>query len=241
MPVQYPDTFKETAIRRYENDESIKDSNHELHISQSTIYRWRKEYRAIQAPTNFYTPAEFNALFRRLQKAEHELEAIRLFDYIAKVPLHRKLLTLADLYKKPNNPYGIHKLCDALSVVERRSTIIFSCALIEANTRMSSCRSCWRSSRSSMTASRDTEGRKYGLFLRKVVFKQAQNGYHLSCRNWGWKVSAQTQRKITKNSKRMRNRICWISSFPQTGLIRYGVMILPISESMEIGSTFVWY
>lgn len=129
MPVQYPDTFRKEVVRRYEAGESIKAISQELHISQSTLYRWRKEYRTIQAPGHSYTPADFDALSRRLQKAEHELEVIRLSKYIAEVPLHKKLSTLEELYLKPDNPYSIHELCDALSVA--RGTFynhIFRCA-----------------------------------------------------------------------------------------------------------------
>lgn len=39
----------------------------------------------------------------------------------------------------------------------------------------------------------------------------------------------------------MRNRIYWSSSFSQTDLNKYGLVILPISESMEIGFTSVWH
>lgn len=116
MPVQYPEAFKTNIVRRYESGEKIKDLSQELHISQSTIYRWRKEYRTIKARKRSYTPAEFDALSRRLQKAEHELEVIRLSNYIAGVPLQKKLSTLTELYRKPNNPYSVHELCDALDV-----------------------------------------------------------------------------------------------------------------------------
>lgn len=75
MPVQYPDTFRKEVVRRYEVGETIKALSQELHVSQSTLYRWRKEYRTIQAPGHSYTPADFDALSRRLQKAEHELES----------------------------------------------------------------------------------------------------------------------------------------------------------------------
>lgn len=73
--------------------------------------------------------ADFDALSRRLQKAEHELEVIRLSKYISEVPLHKKLSTLEELYLKPDNPYSIHELCDALGVA--RGTFynhIFRCA-----------------------------------------------------------------------------------------------------------------
>lgn len=116
MPVQYPETFKTNIVRRYESGEKIKDLSQELHIAQSTIYRWRKEYRTIKARKHSYTSEEFDALSERLQKAEHELEVIRLSNYITGVPLQKKLSTLTELYLKPDNPYSIHELCDALGV-----------------------------------------------------------------------------------------------------------------------------
>lgn len=116
MPVQYPEAFKTNIVRRYENGEKIKDLSQELHIAQSTIYRWRKDYRTIKVRKHSYTPAEFDALSKRLQKAEHELEVIRLSNYIAGVPLQKKLSTLTELYRRPNNPYSVHELCDALEV-----------------------------------------------------------------------------------------------------------------------------
>ena len=93
-----------------------RDLSQELHISQSTLYRWRKEYRTIQAPGHSYTPAEFDALSRRLQKAEHELEVIRLSNYITEVPRQKRLSTLEELYHHPDNSYSVHELCDALSI-----------------------------------------------------------------------------------------------------------------------------
>lgn len=116
MPVQYPEVFKINIIRRYESGEKIKDLSQELHISQSTLYRWRKEYRTIQAPGHSYTPAEFDALSRRLQKAEHELEVIRPSNYITEVPRQKRLSTLEELYHHPDNSYSVHELCDALSI-----------------------------------------------------------------------------------------------------------------------------
>lgn len=129
MPIHYSEDFRINAIFRYEKGETIKDISQKLHISQSTIYRWRKEYRTIQAPSRSYTPAEFDALSRRLQKAQHELEVIRLSNYIAEISLQRKLSTLVELYQNPKNPYSVHELCDALGVA--RGTFynhIFRCA-----------------------------------------------------------------------------------------------------------------
>lgn len=84
MPIKYPTEFKVKAIRRYEKGESIKELCKELNISQSTLYHWRKQYCSIQTDTRTYTPAEFDAISRRLRKVEHELEVIRLSGYIAR-------------------------------------------------------------------------------------------------------------------------------------------------------------
>lgn len=74
MPTEYPANFKEEVINRYQNGESIKSLSHELHITQGTLYRWRKEYCSIQGINRTYTPKEFDAISRRLTKLEHEME-----------------------------------------------------------------------------------------------------------------------------------------------------------------------
>ena len=103
MPIKYPTEFKVKAIRRYEKGESIKELCKELNISQSTLYHWRKQYCSIQTDTRTYTPAEFDAISRRLRKVEHELEVIRLSGYIARIPLQNKLATLEHLHTKKNS------------------------------------------------------------------------------------------------------------------------------------------
>ena len=71
MPTTYPTALKIETIRRYEKGESIKALSQELHISQSTLYQWRKEYCSIEMPDRTYTPAEFDAMARKLKKLEH--------------------------------------------------------------------------------------------------------------------------------------------------------------------------
>ncbi len=44
MPKAYPDKFKTEVIQRYRDGEPIRLLSQELHITQSTIYHWRKEY-----------------------------------------------------------------------------------------------------------------------------------------------------------------------------------------------------
>lgn len=85
-------------------------------ISQSTLYQWRKEYCSIEMPNRTYTPAEFDAMARRLKKLEHYMEIIHHSGYLSSVPLQKKLATLEELYNRPDNPYSVHELCDALGV-----------------------------------------------------------------------------------------------------------------------------
>ena len=63
MPKKYPLEFKKQAIRRYEKGESIPALCQELHVSQSTFYHWRNQYRSIQTSAHTYTPAEFDTVF----------------------------------------------------------------------------------------------------------------------------------------------------------------------------------
>ena len=104
MPTTYPTELKVKAIRRYEKGESIKALSQELHVSQSTLYQWRKKYCSIKTPNHTYTPAKFDAISRRLQKLEHHMEIIRQTGYLSSVPL------------RPDNPFSVHELCDALNV-----------------------------------------------------------------------------------------------------------------------------
>ena len=116
MPATYPTELKIKAIRRYQKGESIKSLSEELHISQSTLYQWRRMYCSIETPNRTYTPNEFDAVSRHLQKLEHHLEIIRLSGYLSNIPLQKKLATLESLYHQPGNPYSVHELCDALGV-----------------------------------------------------------------------------------------------------------------------------
>lgn len=68
MPMTYSKEFKINAIRRCENRESIKALCQELDVSQNTLYHYRKQYCTIQTATRSYTPAEFDAIVKRLKK-----------------------------------------------------------------------------------------------------------------------------------------------------------------------------
>ena len=116
MPIEYPVEFKRKVILRYEKGESIKSLSQDLNIAQSTIYHWRKLYRSIQTPQRTYTPKEFDAISRRLEKLEHEMEIIQATGYLEEVPLQQKLKTLEQMYRIENSPYSVHELCEALGV-----------------------------------------------------------------------------------------------------------------------------
>ena len=116
MPKEYPAEFKAKIIKRYQKGESIQSLSQELHIAQSTLYDWRREYCSIKTANRTYTPKEFDTLSRRLEKLEHEREIIRLTGYISNVPLQKKLVFLENLYQKPDNPYSVYELCEALDV-----------------------------------------------------------------------------------------------------------------------------
>ena len=116
MPTEYPAEFKRKVIQRYEKGESIKNLSQELHIAQSTIYHWRKLYCSIKTPQRTYTPREFDAITRRLEKLEHELEIIRVTGCLEKIPLQQKLKILEQMYRTEDSPYSVHELCEALGV-----------------------------------------------------------------------------------------------------------------------------
>ena len=116
MPKEYSTKFKTEVIKRYQSGESILALSQELRIAQSTIYHWRKEYCSIKAANRTYTPKEFDALSRRLEKMEHEMEIIKRSGYIADVPLQKKLSVLENIYRQSDNTYSVYELCEALDV-----------------------------------------------------------------------------------------------------------------------------
>lgn len=116
LPAQYSDEFKRTVIQRCEKGESIKNLSQELHIAQSTIYHWRKLHCSIQTPQRTYTPKDFDAISRRLEKLEHKIEIIQATGFLAGIPLQRKLKTLEQMYHTEGSQYSIYELCEALGV-----------------------------------------------------------------------------------------------------------------------------
>ena len=84
MPKKYPDEFKVKAIRRYEKGESIQSLCQELHISQSTLYHWRREYCSIQTATHTYTPKEFDSSQGVFKKRNTSLRSFSYRDIFPK-------------------------------------------------------------------------------------------------------------------------------------------------------------
>lgn len=117
MPKEYSTKFKTEGIKRYQNGESILALSQELRIAQSTIYHWRKEYYSIKTANRTYTPKEFDALSRWLEKLEHEMEIIKRSGCIADVPLQKKLSVLENIYRQSDNTYSVYELCEALNIV----------------------------------------------------------------------------------------------------------------------------
>ena len=114
MPKKYSDEFKGDVICRYEQGESIKSLSQELHLAQSTIYRWAKESCSIETSVRKYTPVEFDKLFRHAKKLEHELEIIHCTGLVTEIPLQKKLALLESIYHKEK--YSVYELCEALGV-----------------------------------------------------------------------------------------------------------------------------
>ena len=115
MPTMYADEYKKAVIARYENGEQLTVLSETEHIALSTLYRWRKSYHIIATDTRTYTPAEFDALTRRLRKLEHQLEIIRLSKYVDEVELKKKLAFLEQTYQQYEQ-YSVHELCEAMGV-----------------------------------------------------------------------------------------------------------------------------
>lgn len=116
MPTNYPTEFEVKALRRYKKGESIKALSQEVHVTQSTLYQWRNTYCSIQAPNRAHTPAEFDAISRRLKRLEHETQIVRLTGFWEKVPLQEKLAALEQIYNQADRQYGVHELCSALCI-----------------------------------------------------------------------------------------------------------------------------
>ena len=212
MPKKYPLEFKKQAIRRYEKGESIPALCQELHISQSTFYHWRNQYRSIQTSAHTYTPAEFDVLVRRLQKAEHKLSIIQLSGYLSKVPLQDKLATLEHFHNEMSDLYSVHELCEALNV--SRGTF-YNHIFRRAD------RSKYESEKAQLMLKVkqifDDSEQRYGADKIRAVL--AENGP--LCRSLACTVFAPTRKRSTR-IKCGRSKICFTENLPRITQIKYG-------------------
>ena len=126
MPVTYPIEFKKAIMRRYQNGETLKLFSEEFHVSQSTLYHWRKEFCSIETPQHAYTSKEFDAISRKLEKLEHEKEIIQLSGFLEKVPLKTRLATLEELYKTDENHTAFMNCVKPSALPEALFITIFS-------------------------------------------------------------------------------------------------------------------
>ena len=221
MPKKYPLEFKKQAIRRYEKGESIPALCQELHVSQSTFYHWRNQYRSIQTSAHTYTPAEFDALVRRLQKAEHKLSIIQLSGYLSKVPLQDKLATLEHFHNEMSDLYSVHELCEALDV--SRGTF-YNHIFRRAD------RSKYESEKAQLMLKVkqifDDSEQRYGAdkiraVLAETVCASVQNESCPLCRSLACTVFAPTRKGSTR-TKCEKSKICSIENLPRITQIKYG-------------------
>lgn len=241
MPKEYPAEFKTKIIKRYQKGESIQSLSQELHIAQSTLYDWRREYCSIKTANRTYTPKEFDTLSRRLEKLEHELEIIRLTGYISNVPLQKKLVFLESLYQKSDNPYSVYELCEALDVA--RGTF-YQPHLPPSDRSQGAIKSrrglCGWYSRFLMTVPSDSAPRKNSHRSdRKAASGSAPNASRRSCKSLICTASAQTQKSNSRSVSSTKNRIYWSSSSLRSVPTKSGSAILHTSKSTTTGSTFV--
>ena len=221
MPKEYSTKFKTEVIKRYQNGESILALSQELRIAQSTIYHWRKEFCSIKAANRIYTPKEFDALSRRLEKLEHEMEIIKRSGYIADVALQKKLSVLENIYRQADNTYSVHELCEALDIA-RGTFYNYIFRRADHSKREEAQIELMRLVQQVF----DDSSQRFGAEKIRVT---------LACRNWGCKASVQTRKSNTRSSNNTKSKICWNASLLQTIRTRSGSAILHTSKSMITG------
>ena len=113
MPKEYPAEFKTKIIKRYQKGESIQSLSQELHIAQSTLYDWRREYCSIKTANRTYTPKEFDTLSRRLEKLEHEsvIDGVnvpaRVYRISTNVTVHGGTINAGDTITEKSKKTGV--------------------------------------------------------------------------------------------------------------------------------------
>lgn len=112
MPRQYPEEFKKKIVLTYLTGISMSNLCQRFRISQSTFYRWIKEYVPTDRGENFVNP---NMLQQRYERLEHILQIIRLSGLIYQASRQKRLEILVRLHEQFEQ-YSVHELCEALNV-----------------------------------------------------------------------------------------------------------------------------
>ncbi|MFG2946283.1 helix-turn-helix domain-containing protein [Streptomyces adustus] len=79
MPKQHPSSLHNRALDLLAEGRSVKDVAAELHLSRTTVYRWRHAYAHMTAHQfgSRRTPSELSAARARIAELESELRAHR--------------------------------------------------------------------------------------------------------------------------------------------------------------------
>lgn len=235
MPKEYSTKFKTEVIKRYQNGESILALSQELRIAQSTIYHWRKEFCSIKAANRIYTPKEFDALSRRLEKLEHEMEIIKRSGYIADVPLQKKLSVLENIYRQADNTYSVHELCEALDIA-RGTFYNYIFRRADHSKREEAQIELMRLVQQVF----DDSSQRFGA--EKIRVTLAGSGVRVSTKRiaaimqeLGLQSIRPDAKSNTRSSNNTKSKICWNASLLQTIRTRSGSAILHTSKSMITG------
>lgn len=235
MPKEYSTKFKTEVIKRYQNGESILALSQELRIAQSTIYHWRKEFCSIKAANRIYTPKEFDALSRRLEKLEHEMEIIKRSGYIADVPLQKKLSVLENIYRQADNTYSVHELCEALDIA-RGTFYNYIFRRADHSKREEAQIELMRLVQQVF----DDSSQRFGA--EKIRVTLAGSGVRVSTKRiaaimqeLGLQSIRPDAKKQYKKQQQYKSKICWNASLLQTIRTRSGSAILHTSKSMITG------
>lgn len=112
MPKQYPEEFKKQVVLSHQSGIAVPDLSQRFHISQSTLYRWIKEYVPMDQGEEVINP---KMLQRQYERLEHIFQIIRLSGLIDQASRQNRLEILAKLHEQFEQ-YSVHELCEALNI-----------------------------------------------------------------------------------------------------------------------------
>ena len=92
-------------------------------------------------------------------------------------------------------------------------TTTFSVGQTEANMRKNRLSSCYKYSKSLMTASSVSARKRFGSSLPKMAFMWGKRESEALCRNLAWRASEKTQRRIIREAKFRKNVEAYVSFY----------------------------